>query len=241
MAMEGQSVSSIKGTRMRVETTMSGQAVAMMPNAEPGKPVKRVTIVDAARRQMTVLDEATKTATIYDLSKIAGQMQQAGGPSDVKVSMTPTGQRRQILGRTCAEYRLAVTMAVTPPMGGGPSMTITLGGPTWIAKDAPGTAEFAAFYKSAGESGLFFEPGGGGANNPQARGMAAMYSALADTGGIPYEQVIQVNMEAADSQMADMMRQAGRPSTTMTVTGVSTDPIPDELFAVPAGYTTKKQ
>jgi len=239
--MAGQSVSSIKGTKMRVETTMSGEMAAKMPNAQPGQPVKTVTIVDAAIRQMIVLDAATKTATVYDLSKMAEQMQQAGGPGDVKVSMTPTGQTRQILGRTCTEYTLSVSMAVTPPTG-GPSMTITLGGPTWIARDAPGTSDFTAFYKAAGESGLFFQPGGGrgGAMNPQTRGMAAMYKALADTGGIPYEQVIQVTI-GAEGQMADMMKRMGQPGTTMTVTGASTDPIPDELFAIPAGYTTKKQ
>ena len=239
MAMEGQSVSSIKGTKMRIETTMSGDMAAMMPNAQPGKPLKTVAIVDVDRRQMTVLDESTKTATVYDLGKIASQMQQAGGPSDVKVSMSPTGQSRQILGRQCVEYKLSVTMVVTPPMGGS-SMTITLGGPTWIAKDAPGSGDFAAFYKAAGENGLFFTPNAAAAaNNVQTRGMAAMYKALAETGGIPYEQVIQVNMEAADSQRADMMKRAGQPATTMTVTGVSTDPIPDEMFTVPPGYTTR--
>jgi hypothetical protein len=240
-AMEGQSVSSIKGTKMRVETTMSGAMAAMMPNAQPGQPMKTVTIVDAAARQMTVLDAATKTATVYDLSKMADQMQQAGGPGDVKVSIAPTGQTRQILGRACAEFTLTVSMTVTPPTGGAP-MTITLGGPTWIAKDAPGTADFAAFYKAAGESGLFFQPGGGrGAGaNPQTRGMAAMYKALADTGGIPYEQIIRVDF-GAEGPMADMMKRVGQPGTTMTVTDVTTNPIPDELFAIPAGYTTKKQ
>jgi hypothetical protein len=238
MAMEGQSVSSIKGTKMRVETTMSGEMAASMPTAEPGKPVKTVAIVDASARQMIVLDAATKTATVYDLGKMADQMRQAGGPSDVKVSMTPTGRTRQILGRTCSEYTLSVSMVVAPPTGGAP-MTITLGGPTWIARDAPGAGDFATFYKAAGESGLFFGPGGGGAN-PQARGMSAMYQALADTGGIPYEQVIQVNF-AGEGPMADMMKRMGSPGTTMTVTGVSIDPIPDELFAIPAGYTTKKQ
>jgi len=218
----------IKGTKMRTDVTLGGMA--------------RSTIIDAVARQMIVLDPDARQATIYDLSKMAEQMQKAAGIQDAKVSMTPTGETKQLLGRTCTGYTLSISVPVTI---GSNTMTLTLGGPVWIAKDAPGTKDFATFYKAAGESGLFFAPGGGrgGVQNPQARGMALMYTALGDAGGIPYEQEVEIKTEAT-GPMADMMRgRGGMPSTTTTttVTSISTDPIPDDKFEIPAGYTKKSQ
>jgi hypothetical protein len=225
------SVQYIKGAKMRIESSVMGR--------------ETVTIVDANAKQMIALDPATRQATIYDLSKMAEQIQKTANPSDVKVSMTPTGQTKQLLGLTCTEYLLSITFSITPPdMPKAGAMTMTIEGPMWIAKEAPGTKDFATFYKAAGESGLFFAAGGGrgGAQTPQDRGMAAMYKAYADAGGIPYEQQIQVKMNSS-GPMADMMRRTGgqAPMTTITLTSVSTDPIPDDKFEIPAGYTKKNQ
>jgi hypothetical protein len=225
----------IKGQKARVDTVMAGHEIS--------------TILDTAAGQMIALNPETKEATIYDLGKLGEQMQQSVQMGDTKISMTPTGQTKELLGRTCTEYTLSVTMPMT--MGGpggrqgnmGP-MTITLGGPVWIAKDAPGTKDFAAFYKAAADSGLFFSPGGRGGRGSAGvneRGMAAMYKAFSEAGGIPYEQQMQVKWEAT-GPMADMMRGMGQPPPTVTtVTSVSTDPIPDEKFQIPAGYTRKNQ
>ncbi len=224
------SVQYIKDGKMRAETTVNGR--------------QTVTIMDATARQMITLDPDTKTATIFDLAKMGEQIQKSANPSDVKVSFTPTGQTRQILGRACTEYLLSISFSMTPPnMPQGQGMTMTMGGPTWIAKDGPGTKDFQDFYKAATASGLFWSAGGRGRNmGPNERGMAAMYKALADAGGIPYEQVIQMKMEGA-GPMADMMRGRGGmgAGTTMTVTSVTTDPIPATLFEIPAGYTKKMQ
>jgi hypothetical protein len=225
------SVQYIKGTKMRVESSVMGRDT--------------VTIVDATARQMISLDPATRQATIFDLGRMGEQIQQSANPSDVKVSMKPTGQTRQLLGRDCAEYLLAITFSVTPPdVANAGAMIVTIGGPMWVARDAPGTRDFQAFYRAASEGGLFFAPGGrGGRGNPgvNERGMAAMYKAYADTMGIPYEQQIEIKM-AGSGPMAEMMRgRGGPPTTTITVTGISTDPIPDDKFEIPAGYSRRNQ
>ena len=67
--------------------------------------------------------------------------------------------------------------------------------------------------------------------------MAEVAKALADA-GIAMEQEINVTMEGT-GQMAQMMGQMGNMTMKMTVTAISTDPIPDEKFVVPAGYTKK--
>jgi hypothetical protein len=42
-------------------------------------------------------------------------------------------------------------------------------------------------------------------------------------------------------QMADMMKQMGAMKITTRVTSVKSDPVPDDQFQIPAGYTTVKQ
>ncbi len=105
-----------------------------------------------------------------------------------------------------------------------------------IAKDAPGTADFAAFYRAAADSGFFSL--GAGRGNPgmnEGRGIAAMYKAIADSGGIPYEQHVNVTIEGGS------MQRMTPPPTVTRVSSVSTDPIPDDKFQIPAGYTRKTQ
>ncbi len=214
----------IKGTKMRQDMGMGGQQLS--------------SIIDAAAKQMIVLDPNTRQATVYDLGKIAEEMQKAAKPQDVKLSLTPTGETKQLLGRTCTGYTLSLsfTASLPAPMPGQSSsprtVDVNIGGPVWLAKDAPGTNDFTNFFKAASESGLFFGGGPGGAQNPQARGMALMYQAYANANGIPYEQQINVNLTGAATQP---------PPVTMTVTGVSTEPISDDVFTVPAGYVKKSQ
>ncbi len=199
----------IKGAKMRQDVSMGGATFT--------------TIIDAAAKQMIVLDAGTREAVVYDLAKLTADMQKVAGASDAKVSMTPTGETRQILGARCTGYVVNVTMPITMQ---GRAATVTIGGPVWIAKDAPGTADWVNFYKLAGDNGLFFASPRGGAQ--EARTQALMYKALAEAGGIPYEQEIRVTIEPAPQQP---------PPVTVMVTHVTTDPIPDERFAIPAGYT----
>jgi len=196
---------------------------------------------------MIRLNPETKEALVYDLSKLGEQVRQTVQMGETKISMKPTGQTKQILGQTCTEYILSLTMPMSPPGGRQDDMgqmTMTLGGPVWIARDAPGTKDFAGFYKAAASSGLFLGSGGRGAGAAPGMGgggMSAMYQAFGDAGGIPYEQHLQVKMEGT-GPMADMIRSAGQPPETVTmVTSVSTDPIRDDRFSIPEGYTKRVQ
>ncbi len=220
----------IKGGKARIDMVMTGREMS--------------TILDPATHQMISLNPETKEAIVYDLTKLGEQMQRSVQMGEVKVSMTPTGHTTQLLGRTCTEYMLSVTMPMSMGGRGGDAapMTVSIGGPVLIAKDAPGTKDFAAFYRAAAESGMFLAPGGRGGRGAgvNERGMAAMYKAFSDAGGIPYEQHVTVSVEGGP--MADMMRGRGQaPPSVTKVTSVSTDPIPDDMFQIPPGYTKKNQ
>jgi hypothetical protein len=119
-------------------------------------------------------------------------------------------------------------------------MTMIIGGPAWIAKDAPGRADLMAFYKAASEKGFIFsDPRAAKAQPGQAKGMAAFYKAMAEA-GVPYATEMSIKIEGS-GMMAAMMNKMGASSFSSTVTNISTEPIGADVFEVPAGYQTKNR
>jgi hypothetical protein len=70
--------------------------------------------------------------------------------------------------------------------------------------------------------------------------MAEMYRQLAATGGIPYEQEMNVKM-AGEGPMAAVFSKMGNITSTQTVQSVETTTLAADLFAPPAGYKIKEQ
>jgi len=109
-----------------------------------------------------------------------------------------------------------------------------MSGALWIAEKGPGVEEYKAVSKAASESGVstsFMAQG------PQAKGMMEMQKAIAGA-GIPLAQEFRMTLEGT-GQAAAAMAQFGNMTMTTTVTALSTDPIAEEVFALPAGYTKK--
>jgi hypothetical protein len=124
-------------------------------------------------------------------------------------------------------------------MGGAEGLLMQMAGPAWLAKGAPGTADFIAFYTAATQKGFFFSnPQQAKAQPAQAKGFAEMYKAIAAANGMVYGQELNISIEGS-GPMASMMNKMGKMGITSTVTSVSTDALPDDLFTVPAGYKIK--
>jgi hypothetical protein len=157
------------------------------------------------------------------------------GTSEPKVSFTPTGQKKEILGHSCDGYALSISIPMTM---GNDTMTLTMSGPAWIAKGVPGTKDYQTFYQMAAEHGLFFgSPEQAKAQGAQMKSTTEMYKAFAATGGVPFQSETEVKFEGS-GMMATMMNKMGGASSSQTVTAISTDPIPDDKFTVPAGWKT---
>jgi hypothetical protein len=215
--MNGQTVTYIKGSKMRSENANS------------------VFILDASSRQMIVLNDKKKEAEVYDMAKLQTDIQKATGATEPKVSFTPTGQKKELLGRSCDGYMLSISLPYTM---GNDTISLTMSGPAWIAKGAPGTKDYQSFYLMAAQHGLFFgSPQAAKAQGAQMKSTTEMYKAFAEAGGIPYQSEMEMKFEGS-GMMAGMMNKMGGMSTSTTVTAVSTDPIPDEKFTVPAGWKT---
>jgi hypothetical protein len=220
--MKGQSVMQIKGNKMRTDSTMAGQGGA--------------TIIDLDTQKMIVLNEKKQEAEIHDLGKMA-QGQDTIAVSDMTVSVKPNGQKKTILEQSCDGYDLRVT--IPTDMGAG-KMTMVMSGVIWVAKDAPGSADYARFHKAAADKGMFFTSPQEAKDPARAKGMAQMYAAISDLNGVPYSTELNISIDAT-GPMAEMMKKMGGMSTTITTTSVSTEPIGDDRFAVPAGYKSRNR
>lgn len=220
MAAGGEAVTYIKGARMRADAKIGDS-----PSS---------TIIDLDKQQFISLNHKKRQAEITDMAALHAELDKIAA-SDISVKMTPTGQTKQIGGQSCDGHAMEVRV---PMAVGDDQMTIVMAGPVWIARNSPGKADYAAFYKVAADKGLFFtDPKLAKAQPGNAKGMASLYKAIADA-GVAYETTITVTFEGG-GMLGGMMSKMGGSSITTTVTKVSTDAVSDELFAIPADYKTK--
>ena len=229
MGMSGTTTATtyIKGNKMRSDT-VSGDTT-------------RSVIFDLETQKMISFDSKKKEADVYDMQKLAGDIAQSVQTGEMKASVKPNGKTKPIAGHTAAGYDMEVSVPAT--MGGkdGIKMTVNLVGPMWVVKGAPGSADYMNFYKNAVEKGWFFtDPRAAKAQPGQAKAMAEMYRQLAATGGIPFEQEMNIKM-SGEGPMAGLMAKMGNVSMTTTVTSVDATALAADLFAPPAGYRLKEQ
>src|SRR5262245_26724790 len=224
MAMSGdaKAVTRIKGNKMRTDTTLGDKTHTM--------------IFDVDAQKLYVFDSQKKWADGWDTAGCGAEIGKAVDVSGAKASIKPTGQTRQIAGHSAAGYDIEVSM--DSAMGGSKdmTMTVTLAGPAWIVKNAPGSADYARFYKAAADKGwIFSDPRGAKAQPGQAKAMAEMYRRMAEIGGIPYLTDMQMKMSGS-GPMAAVFSKMGNMTMTTTVDSVETGALADDLFAPPAGY-----
>jgi hypothetical protein len=229
MGMGGttEAVTYIKGGKMRNDTTLGDTT--------------RTAIFDMDAQKMYAFDSKKKEVDVYDMQRLTADMSKTVDVGDIKASIKANGQTKAISGKTASGYDMDISVPAV--MGGkeGMKMTISLAGPMWIVKGAPGTAEYMGFYKNAVEKGWFFtDPRVAKAQPGQAKAMAEMYRQIAAAGGIAYETEMNVKM-SGEGPMADVLAKMGNITMTTTVTSVETGALAADLFAIPAGYTVKEQ
>jgi hypothetical protein len=222
-SMAGEGVQYIKGTKMRTDQTMGGKKITV--------------IIDAAAQRMITIDHDRKEATITDMRAITKDLAKIDA-SDVKASITPTSQKRQIAGASCTVHNMDVR--VPAKIGQGDDVLVTMSGPVCLVKGGPGAADYAAFYQAAAEKGLFFtDPRAAKAQPGQAKGMTELYRQMS-AAGVAYATELSFKFEGS-GMMAQMMNKVGAMTMTSEVTEISAAPLADALFEVPAGYKTKTQ
>ena len=215
MAITSDMQTRIKASKMRADIKMMQQDMSV--------------IFDTGAKQLLMINHATKEISSPDPAALSGSLPVAFG--EAAVSMKPTGETRQILGRACKGYAIEMTVPMTVNTD---TITMRMSGTLWIADQGPGVEEYKALSRAAADSGFstsFMAQG------PTMKGMVEMQKAMAEA-GIPMAQEFRMSLEGT-GQAAAMMSQAGNMVMTTTVTSLSTDPIGDDVFVPPAGYTKK--
>jgi len=214
-AMEMSTVTYIKGMKMRSDAKVMDQDMSMF--------------VDVAAKQQVMVNNVTKQ--VQDVGAVLAAMPMSFG--EMTVSVKPSGQTKVVLGRTCAGFAVEIAMPMTMM---DETLTMSMSGVAWIAKEGLGVAEYQAFTKAAAAAGLLADPFTQG---PLAKGHAQMQAAFAEN-GIPLEQDMQISITGS-GQMAQMMAEtgAGNMRSTTTVAAISVDAIPAEMFTMPGGAAKK--
>jgi hypothetical protein len=220
------SVTYIKGLKMRTEAT-SGDKGA-------------VTIFDVDAQKMYVVNDKKKEVDVWDMGAFSQEISQAVAVDGVQASMKANGQTKTVAGQNADGYDVNITVPATIGGAGGMKVTMLLTGVSWIAKGAPGSADYAAFYQGAAEKGwIFSDPRAAKGSPGQAKAMAQMYAEFARIGGIPYETEMNIKAQG-EGMMGAMMAKMGNVSTTTTTDSVDTAPIADSLFQPPTDYKLKQ-
>jgi hypothetical protein len=217
----------VKGQKMRVDT-VTGDTTRSM-------------IFDVENQKLYMFDSKKKEADMYDMAAFAADMGKAVEVGAITANVKPNGQTKQVAGKTAGGYDIDITVPATMGGAGGLKMVVKMTGPAWIVKDAPGTADYAAFYRAAAQKGFIFSDPRAAKGNPgQAKAMARMYEQFADLGGIPYESTMDIK-PVGEGPMAGMMAKMGGMSMSQVVESVDTAAIPAEMFAPPAGYKVNEK
>jgi hypothetical protein len=212
----------IKGNKMRADVVIGDRT--------------QTSIFDVDGQKMYVFDSKKKEADVWEMGAFAEELSKSVDTSSAKGSLKPNGQTKPIGGQTATGYD--VEISVQAAMGGNKDMNtmVTLAGPVWIVKGAPGSQDYIAFYNAAVEKGFIFsDPRAAKAQPGQAKAMAQMYKQLADTGGIAYETEMQIKM-GGSGPMAGILARLGNVTITSQIESVTVGPLADDLFAPPAGY-----
>lgn len=234
----------------KMTTRLKGQRTRT--DVETG-PVNIATIMDLASKQIIILRHDQKSATISTVPPAttpdasSAKKPDVPAPASVDSKVTPTGKSQVIDGLKCDEYTFSTKMNMgeasgrqVPPeaaaMMQGVSMVMT--GSMWVAKDAPGAAEFVAFQKAAAANAMAAaSAGASGVNIP---GMEKLVKAMSEVQGLAYLTEMTINIEGT-GQLAEMMKQMGAMKVTTRINSIKTDALSDDLFKVPEGYTVIKQ
>ena len=213
----------IKGNRMRSDIQVGDRVQSM--------------IFDVDAQKMYLFDSKKKEADVFDMATFGQEVSSKVDIANMKVSMKANGQTKEIAGKTATGYDVEISLPTS--LGGSKDMTMvmTLSGPTWIVKGAPGTADYARFYKAAVDKGwIFSDPRVAKSQPGQAKAMAEMYKHLAEAGGVPYENDMQMKMDGGSGPMAGLFAKIGNVSFSTKMDTVETGTLGEDLVAPPAGY-----
>lgn len=213
-------VTSIKGLRMRLETTMRGKILT--------------SVVDLERARYVSLDHEGRKAQVFDMRPYAARLR---GGREPAVALTSTGRTRAFASQECMEYTIEASATVPES---ATVVRLEVRGEAWVAPGSPGRGDWATFHRAVVERGLFFtDPRVAELDPAKARTIGAVYAGIADR-GVPCSTRLELAFKSSSTD-AGSPSQAGAATIETFVTDVSTTALPETLFDVPADYTVVRR
>jgi hypothetical protein len=112
-----------------------------------------------------------------------------------------------------------------------PAMTMVMEGSICLVKNGPGQADFTAFYRATAESVFVLDPSQAKEQPAAAKAIPEIYRQMAEL-GVPFATEMTIGFAEGNGPMTEMMKKMG--TYTTEVSSVSTAPIPDSMFEIPA-------
>lgn len=196
-----------------LDVTEYRKGLRVRTDVSGGRVTRMSMIVDAATGRVVTLFPDGKTAEVSDWMQEPASPRRGGIP-EYKQSITPTGRSRQIAGSTCADYDFKSSVRY-PEMEKDGAVIMVVEGSMCLVKDGPGQAEFSAIYRAYREQSAF-------------DAMVLMHPEMTEL-GVPFATQMTLRM-GGDAMTKEVS------SSTTEVISVSTAPIPDAIFEIPADY-----
>jgi len=214
---------------------------------------KAATIMDFEAGTFTEINHKQRLYRVTSLRDVGAG---AKSGSNLEVDVKKTGHSRKIHGYNAAE--VIITLTIDVPDAGRSGAKAQMGAHIWLSSDVPGAQELQAFY--ARNAGQF--PWAPPEATPTQKLMAVIQKKTAEMQGVPMLETIEMKNAPApletERTVPDRAPNAvgagrfGGLSTLGTLehldatsketeervetSDFSTAPIPDSLFAIPAGY-----
>jgi hypothetical protein len=223
----GEGTTRIKGHRQRTDQAAGKKAQAL--------------VIDIDGRRWVDIDDRKKSARVTPLHTIAGELQKINAGA-MTATLEKTAQTRSVAGYPCTvhDVRIALPFSPTGNAGDGMDLTMVMSGTVCLSTEAPGLADYRAFYRAAADSGFIFgDPRT--AKSPTGAAQAKAYAELTRKmaeAGMALESRIQVTADGSNP-MAAMFSRLAKSDITTTVTRIEPGELPAEIFEIPAGYKVK--
>jgi len=188
-------------------------------------------LFDLATRQGVIIDPLFRRAEVYDLNAIKVNTEVSAPVDRLKLNIERTGRQHPLRDWTCSEYNLTVSM---PAVMGNEETVFNLKGQVWLAEHTRERAAVKDLIKIAERPDFFLAiPQIARTMPAQARAVSELIRKLVPK-GLPCAGQFDISYEGS-GPLANLARKLPT-RLGLEFQNYSTNPIPPEAFAIPAGY-----
>lgn len=193
-------------------------------------------IFDLKAKEVTVIDHSLRQATVYTTASLRQQTDASVDSKAIKLEVKPTGRIHTLQKWPCVEHTLSLAM---PAEIGGEKLSFEMEGTLWLARNTPEQKQTATVLKLMQDPDFFMGIPTLAKTSPvQTRGISEAIRRIAPM-GLLCSVDVALKYEGT-GRIAQLSRKMAS-RISLTYDDYSSETIPEDAFAVPAGYRVVKQ